>query len=162
MKIQKSHITYVILSLILLIFSWAGYELSQFSLQKKDNFFCTSNFTQHDGNEMLKLSINFNLNHGDGYVTMTGMFYQAGLKKTDISLHKEFLYSQTDGEFTFTQKKDGVLELNNSDPAVLRKYLPDFYITNTPVTHHVRIKTIRPGVWIFTTNPTPYLVCTDY
>lgn len=162
MKFNKFNVNYLMMFIILILFACVGYILSAMSLQRKDSFFCTSSFTQHSSNDTLKLSINFNLNHGDGYVTMAGIFYQNGLKKSDISLHKEFLYTQTDGEFTFTQKKDGVLELNNSDPTVLNKYLPDFYSTNTAAAHHVRIKTIRPGVWIFTTNPTPYMVCTEY
>ncbi|TDS84873.1 hypothetical protein EDF78_11922 [Rahnella sp. BIGb0236] len=148
--------------MVLILCAGMGYLLSKKTLYDKDTFFCTSNFTIHNGNEILRLSINFNLNHGTGFTTMNGALYRNGIKASDINIEKEFLYTQLDGEFAFAQKPQGVLELNNSDMTVLKKYLPDFYITNTAGTHHVRIKTIKPGVWIFTTTPTPYLVCSEY
>lgn len=159
-KIKK--INYL-LALALLLFSGVcGYFLSKNEQRQKDTFFCTSNFTLHSGNEKLSLSVNFNLNHGDGFANMDGVFFRDGIPKSNISLHKEFTYNQEDGEFVFEQKIGGVMELNGSDPYVLKKYLPDFYFTKDTGTHHVRIKTIRPGVWIITTTPTPYLICTEY
>ncbi|MBN7121338.1 hypothetical protein [Erwinia billingiae] len=159
---KKINVRYSLMLAVLLICAALGYFLSQKTLYKEDSFFCTSSFAIHSDNEVLNLSINFNLNHGDGFTTMNGTFFRDGIKQSTVSLQKEFLYTQKDGEFAFTQKPDGVLELNGSDPAVLKKYLPDFYLSNTAGPHHVRIKKLRPGVWIFTTTPTPYLVCTEY
>lgn len=150
-------------ALAFLLFSGVcGYKLSKTEVRQRDTFFCTSNFTLHSGNEKLSISINFNLNHGDGFTNMDGVFYRDGIQKSNISLQKEFIYTQEDGEFVFQQKPGGVMEINGSDPYVLKKYLPDFYFRKDVGTHHVRIKTIRPSEWIFTTTPTPYMICSEY
>ncbi|ADW76667.1 hypothetical protein Rahaq_5096 (plasmid) [Rahnella aceris] len=159
-KIKKLQYT---LALVFLLFSGGcGYLLSKTELRKRDTFFCTSNFTLHSGNEKLSLSVNFNLNHGDGFANMDGVFFRDGIPKSNISLHKEFIYTQEDGEFIFEQKIGGVMEVNGSDPYVLKKYVPDFYLSKDTGKHHVRIKTIRPGEWIITTAPTPSLICSEY
>lgn len=159
---KRNHLHFALMLTALLASAALGYFLSKKTVYREESFFCTSSFTLHSGSEMLSLSINFNLNHGDGFTTMNGTFFRDGLKQSHISVEKEFLYTQKDGEFAFNQKPNGVLELNGSDPVVLKKYLPDFYLSNTAGPHHVRIKKLRPGVWIFTTTPTPYLVCTEY
>lgn len=153
---------YFFMLLIFLLCAGSGYLLSKHHLSDSDTFFCTSDFTLHSGNEKLSLSVNFNLNHGDGFASMNGIFYREGVKQSTINLEKEFIYTQDEGEFIFRQKQNGVQELNNSDPDVLKKYLPDFYFNKNTGPHHVRIKTIRPGVWIITTTPIPYLICSEY
>lgn len=158
-KIKSRHA--VMLTIILLCMG-AGYFLSYKQRYQKDYFFCSSTLQIHSGNERLSLFINFNMNHGDGFTSMNGIFYKEGIKKSNVNLEKEFNYKQIDGEFIFTQKQNGVLELNDSDREILKKYLPDFYITKASGAHHVRIKKLRAGVWIFTTTPVPYLVCTEY
>lgn len=160
MRKIKSHHTIMLAALMFC--AVLGYLFSEKTRYRDDTFFCTSSISIHSGDDNLNLSINYNLNHGDGFTSMSGAFFRHGIKQSDINLEKEFLYTQKEGEFAFTQKPDGVLELNGSDPTVLKKFLPDFYISNTAGPHHVRIKKLRPGVWIFTTTPTPYLVCSEY
>lgn len=160
--IKKTDFRYVAMLCVLLISGILGYFISHKGLYGNDTFFCTSHFRIHEGRDMLDLSVNYNLEQGIGFATMEGTYFKNGIKTSDISLEKEFLYTQNDGAFVFTQKKDGVLEWHNSDMAVLRKFVPDFYFSNTVGAHHVRIKTIRPGVWIVVTTPTPYMVCSEY
>lgn len=159
---KKINLRTVLMSVVILLFGFAGYSLGKEQVRANDVFFCTANFNTHSGDEMLSLSINYNLNHGNGYITMNGTYFKDGIKKSDIDLKKEFLYTQEDGEFSFTEKPNGVMEVNDGDPQVLRKFLSDFYFTRNVGTHHVRIKQIRPGVWIFTTTPTPYMICSEY
>jgi hypothetical protein len=128
----------------------------------KDGFFCTADTSIYSGGDILKMTLNFHAENGVGYITLRGVMDESNSNKTSVSLMKEFWYSESDGEFLFSQMPDGVLEVSDSDRVILKKFIPEFYLNNKISTHHVRVKKLREGLWIFTTEPVPYFVCEEY
>lgn len=101
---KRNHLRYALMLAALLACAALGYFFSKKTVYREESFFCTSSFTLHSGSEMLSLSINFNLNHGDGFTTMNGTFFRDGLKQSHISLEKEFLYTQKRWRVCFQPK----------------------------------------------------------
>lgn len=131
-------------------------------MSSNDDFFCTSDASIHSGNDVLDMTINFHMQGGNGFLTLKGLYSNNENKKTHVSLHKSFSYTDNDGEFLFRQANNGVLEVSDVDKDILREFIPDFYLTNTIPTHHVRIKNLRNRLWLFTTAPVPYFACAEY
>ncbi|MGX5099063.1 hypothetical protein [Enterobacter cloacae] len=152
---------YIIPVIVIVTSGVAGY-LGSFSNTSSDGFYCTANVNLHKHNNMLSAVLNYHMEDGQGFLTLNGEYYENGKKTSDVSLAKQFRYSEKDGEYLLSQSPDGILEVAPEDKAVLEHYIPDFYLTNTIPAHHIRIKNIKKGAWIFTTAPVPYFVCTDY
>lgn len=131
-------------------------------IKTKDGFFCTANTSIHSGKDTLRMTLNFHMQNGTGYMTLKGVVHNDNNNASSVSLLKHFRYSENDGEFLLSQVSDGVLEVSEEDKIKLQEYIPDFYLTNSVPTHHVRIKELRKGLWIFTTAPVPYFVCAEY
>ncbi|WP_395489517.1 hypothetical protein ACG1VR_18515 [Cedecea davisae] len=131
-------------------------------VKTKDGLFCTTDISIHSGNNTLSMTLNYHMQSGVGYMTLEGVLYNYKHKISNVSLLKHFRYSESDGEFLLTQIPDGVLEVSEADKSILEEYIPDFYLTNKIPTHHIRIKQLRKGLWIFTTEPVPYFVCAEY
>jgi|GEM_PF-2046136 len=132
------------------------------SKRPDDGFFCTSDAIFHARNKTLNAVMNFHMQDGQGFLTLSGEYYENDLKTSTLSLQKEFNYSESNGEYILTQKDKGVLDVSEADKAILTEFIPDFYLTTSIPVHHIRIKELRRGMWIFTTTPVPYLTCTDY
>jgi hypothetical protein len=139
----------------------AGFFYGQYN-KTKDGFFCTANTSINSGEDSLSMTINFHMQDGVGYMTLKGIMNKSNSGISKTSLLKHFRYSENDGEFLLSQVPDGVLEVSEKDRVLLQEFIPDFYLTNNVPTHHVRIKELRKGLWIFTTAPVPYLVCAEY
>lgn len=122
---------------------------------------CTSDYISHLGKEVLRLSINYNMNAGHGFVTMNGGLYENDIKKNDVNLVQSFTYTYENENFIFKHNKNDVFELNDSDVDFLRPHLFDFFIKKDSGPHRETISKLMPGVWIFTISPTPYLICTS-
>lgn len=131
-------------------------------MKKKDVFFCTADTSIHSGKDTLSLMLNYHMENGSGYMTLEGVLHKSNHNTVSVSLLKSFRYSENDGEFILRQMPDSVLEVSKEDKSILQEYLSDFYLTNNVPTHHVRIKELRKGLWIFTTEPVPYFVCAEY
>jgi hypothetical protein len=151
------------ITLIILITaaSISGY-LYSINQKPNDGFFCTTDVNFYENNKKLSSSINFHMENGRGFLTLNGDYFINEHKITSVSLLKEFSYLEVDGEYSLSQINNGVLEVSEDDRRILSEFIPLFYLTKDIKTHHIRIKSIRKGVWIFTTAPVPNFVCTDY
>lgn len=132
------------------------------SKKPNDGFFCTSEVNFHTNNKQLSAAINFHMQDGLGFLTISGDYFENAIKLSAISLQKQFNYTERNGEYLLTQNNHGVLEVSEADKNILKEFFPDFYLTRDVKSHHVRIKKLRSELWIFTTAPVPYFVCTDY
>lgn len=151
------------ITLIILIVA-AGISGYLYSINQKpnDGFFCTTDVNFYVSNRKLSSSINFHMKDGRGFLSLNGDYFINEHKITYVSLLKEFDYHEVDGEYSLSQKNNGVLEVSENDIAILSEFIPRFYLSKDIKTHHIRIKSLRKGVWIFTTAPVPNFVCTDY
>ncbi|EQA1624958.1 hypothetical protein V5K00_RS23005 [Enterobacter asburiae] len=156
----KKRKTMICILLIAVTFFWC--YLYSVSKKTKDGFFCTSDANFHTKNKTLSATINFHLQYGQGFLALNGDYLENGIKVSEVSLQKQFNYTERDGEYLFTQNNDGVLELSEMDRGILKDFIPEFYLARDEKIHHVRIKKLSNGLWIFTTAPVPYFVCSDY
>ena len=152
---MKKYIFLLILASIL-----TGLYFAKYSSEESDAISCTSNYRSHIGDEILKLSINYKMSDGNGYVTLNGGVYESGVLKSNINVGQEFSYTHFREDYLFKHIKEGAFELNSTNTSLLQRHLYDFYLNNASGPHKETISKIRPGVWVFTTYPIPYLICT--
>lgn len=151
-----------LVAIIVIIFTGVAGYLGSYNNTSGDGFYCTANVNLHKQNNTLSAVLNFHMDDGQGFLMLNGEYYEYGKKISDVSLSKQFRYLEKDGEYLLHQNPVGVLEVTAEDKAILTHYIPDFYLTNSIQTHHIRIKEIKKGMWMFATAPVPYFVCTDY
>ncbi|EJC0563357.1 hypothetical protein MX054_000105 [Enterobacter cloacae] len=156
-----SSLKYIIAVIIIISTGVAGY-LGSKSYTTSDGFYCTANVNLHKHNNMLSAVLNYHMEDGQGFLTLNGEYYENEIKTADVSLSKQFRYSERHGEYILSQKPDGILDVTPEDKSILVDFIPDFYLTSSIPSHHIRIKNLKKGAWIFTTAPVPYFVCTDY
>lgn len=120
---------------------------------------CTSNYSSYVNDEVLKVSMNYRLSDGSGFLAINGGLYDNGLKISDVNIDQSFTYTNIGGDFIFTHNKGDVFETNGSNVNELKKHLYDFYLNNTSEPHHEVINTLGPGMWILLSEPMPYLIC---
>lgn len=159
MKITiNKHLFYI----IIILASILGGYLYALNERVDDGFFCTSDVKLHVNNKTLNAAINFHMQNGYGLFILKGNYRESNNESAEVSLLKKFSYSEKNGEYLLTQSKSEVLEVSEKDRGILKEFIPEFYLTNNIQFHHIRIKNLRKGVWILTTAPVPYFVCTDY
>lgn len=151
-----------IICIILIIASCFFGYLYAVSKRTKDGFFCTSDVRFHTQNKTLSAVINFHLQDGQGFMTLDGEYFENDNKISEVSLQRQFSYTEKNGDYLLTKNKNDVLELTEMDKNILKQFIPDFYVTKGAKVHHIRVKKLRDGLWIFTTAPVPYFVCSDY
>ncbi|MCP2124509.1 UNVERIFIED_ORG: hypothetical protein J2Y93_004667 [Pantoea agglomerans] len=131
------------------------------SKRTKDGFFCTSDVRFHTQNKTLSSVINFHMQDGQGFMTLYGEYFDNN-KILKVSLKRQFSYTEKNGDYLLTQNNNDELEVSERDRDILKQFIPDFYLINGAKAHHIRVKKLTNDLWIFTTAPVPYFVCSDY
>ncbi|EMN1408122.1 hypothetical protein ROS59_000074 [Enterobacter cloacae] len=151
-----------IIAVVLIVSSGIAGYLGNDNNISSDGFYCTANVNLHNHNKLLSAVLNYHMEDGQGFLTLSGEYYESEMKISEVSLSKQFRYREKEGEYLLSQISDGVLDVTPGDKSILENFIPDFYLSNTVPAHHIRIKNLKNGAWIFTTAPVPYFVCTDY
>ncbi|SCC68798.1 hypothetical protein GA0061070_10791 [Kosakonia oryziphila] len=158
---KVSRLKAVICISLMIASCFMGY-LYAMSDRTKDGFFCTSDGSFHTQNKTLSAVINFHMQDGEGFMTLEGKYFENDNKVSNVSLQRQFSYTEKNGEYLLTQDGNDVLEVSEGDKNILKQFIADFYFTKNTGAHHTRIKKLRNNLWIFTPAPVPYFVCADY
>lgn len=159
-KNLKASVALSMLLLSILIIAIAvGYQLKKmtgFGI----SLACSGNINIISEDSTFRAAITYSMENNDGLMNVEGGVYENGKRTALISLKRSFNWQANDDFILFTATPDSLLDIGNTDPALLNRFLPPFFLSNSQRELALRIRKINSQQYVFMSANTPYFICT--